>query len=64
MALGEAVIRKSVSNGPYIYEWEIGGEVTNAAVDKTGVQAIDEVVVLAKALPGTIQKIYIRVDSS
>jgi hypothetical protein len=62
MSVAKAVIHRSVSNGPFIYEFEVDGTVQTAAINVASAgAAIDAIKALVGALPGTITRIGVTV---
>jgi hypothetical protein len=65
MAIGRAVISRSANNGPFIYSFEIDGDIQNAAVNVATISAaLDAVKPLIATLPGAVQKLTIQAVSS
>ena len=61
-----AVIKRSATGGPFIYEFSTNGTgVDNAATGVANVSAaIDAIKPLIAALPGTIQRVVVTVVSN
>ena len=66
MAIGQASIFKTTTNGPYAYTWKddiTQEDVDTVVVGKTLAQAYNEIGALAQAMAGTIKRVNIATIS-
>lgn len=64
MALLRATIDATVTNGPYAYEFAVGGDVQKADINLTLSQCLDAVKTLVGQQPGTVAHVIITVQTT
>lgn len=65
MPIGIAVIRRSVTRGPFALVYEVDGAVQDVQTGLTSLgAAVDAAKTLASTLPGTVDKVQITIKST
>jgi hypothetical protein len=63
LTTANASIRKSVTNGPYVYDFNVNGVVQTVVTGQTVAASINAVRDLVAALPGNILTVRISVST-